>query len=95
MFAKTTLAMQAKQCCNLGGMWCRRKDEVHRLLCCGGTEPFSVVSDDLTENLVEADGDLPVGVMGLKLGQIGYVADVITNAIRWIISVPQRESHVR
>ena len=42
---------------------------------------LGVVGDDLAENFVEADGDGPVGIVGIEFGEIGDVADVIAFAI--------------
>ena len=40
-----------------------------------------MIGDDLTEDFVEADGDVPVGVVGFELGQVGDVADVVVNPV--------------
>src|SRR5208283_554498 len=40
-----------------------------------------LAGDDLAENLVEGDGDTPVGVVGLELGEVGDVADVVADAV--------------
>src|SRR5208283_3433704 len=44
--------------------------------CSGG-----LTGDDLAEDFVEGDGDTPVGIVGLELGEVGDVADVIADAV--------------
>src|SRR5215470_5961432 len=44
-------------------------------------QALSMVSNDLAENFVQADGDFPIRVVGLEFAQIGDVANVVTLAV--------------
>ena len=44
-------------------------------------QPVGMIVDDLAEDFVESDGDLPIGIVGLEFREVGDVADVVALAV--------------
>jgi hypothetical protein len=61
-------------------MWILR-GRCHGLLSTGTTQALGVVSDNLVTDFVEADCDVPVGIVRFELPQVRNVADVVADAV--------------